>query len=202
MDLFPTREVEASATLSAYPRDISVSGPGVAASGLFSVSLPSPFPRQVIKLGIKASYVGLHGTFYQITNPRGAFDLVTQILPGRTLLSLDYQVPIALLDAPLVYSLGLTGIGCGFHIEAAADWAAAPAAFVPDQYLYTGTELVLKVAAGEESLFVGAGVSFRFDPRFTVPPNWTSDLRPYIFVSTDSFAGTVLGAMTIREPLH
>ena len=82
MDLFPTREVEASATLFAYPPDISVSGPGVAASGLVSASLPSPFPHQVIKLGIKSSYVGLHGTFYQITNPRGAFDLVTQSLPG------------------------------------------------------------------------------------------------------------------------
>ena len=202
MDLFPTREVQASASLSAYPPGISASGPGVAASGLVSVSLPSPFPHQVIKLGIKASYVGLHETFYQVTNPRGAFDLVTQSLPGRTLLSVDYQLPIALLDVPLFYSLGLVGIGCGFHVEMAADWAAAPAVFLPDHYLYAGAELVLNVAAGEASFPIGVGVSLRFDPRFAVSPNWAADLRPYIFVSSDSFASAVLGAVSVREPLH
>jgi Tol biopolymer transport system component len=202
MDLFPTLQVEASASISAYPPGISASGPGVVASGLVSVSLPSPVPHQVIKLGIKASYVGLNESFYQVTNPRGAFDLVTQSLPGRTLLSLDYQVPIALLDAPLVYSFGLVGIGCGFHLEMAADWAAAPAVLLPDQYLYTGAEIVLMVAAGEQAFPVGLGVSFRFDPRFALPPNWAEDLRPYIFISTDSFAGTILGAVAVREPLH
>jgi hypothetical protein len=202
MDLFPTREVEASTSISAYPPGISASGPGVVASGLAALSIPSPVPHQVVKLGIKASYRGLTGTFYQITNPRGAFDLVTQSLPGRTLLSVDYQVPIALLDVPLFYSLGLVGIGCGFHLEMAADWAAAPAVFLPDHYLYAGAELVLNVAAGESSFPIGVGVSLRFDPRFAAPPDWATDLRPYIFVSSDSFASAVLGAVSVREPLH
>ncbi len=202
MDLFPTREVEASASLSAYPSGISVSGPGVVASGLISVSIPSPVPHQVIKLGIKTSYVGLKETFYQITNPRGAFDLLAQSLPGRTLLSLDYQVPIALLDAPLIYNLGLVGIGCGFHLEMAADWAAASAVFLPDHYLYAGAELVLNVAAGEASFPIGMGVTLRFDPRFATPPDWATDLRPYIFVSSDSFSSAALGAVSVREPLH
>ena len=125
MDLFPRSEVSASATISAYPPLLASSGAGAVASGIVSISIPSPVAHQVIKLGMKASYMGLGGTFYQITNPRGAFDPVIQVLSGRALVSLDYQIPIALLDAPLAYSLGLVGIGCGLHVEAAADWEAA-----------------------------------------------------------------------------
>ena len=139
--------------------------------------------------------------FYQITNPRGAFEPVIESLPGRALVSLDYQIPLALLDVPLVYSLGLVGIGCAFHIEAAADWSATPAVFLADKDLYAGAELVFDVAAGEQSFPVGFGVSLRFDPTFATPLDWWSDLRPYIFFSTDSFAGAVLGAQAVRKPL-
>jgi hypothetical protein len=198
MDLFALSQVLASFAFSLYPPVLSATGPGAVATGVFSVSFPSPVQHHVVKLGLKASYVSFNETFYQITNPRGAFDPVVQSMPGRTLLSLDYLVPIALLDAPLAYSLGLIGIGCGFHLEAAADWATAPASLVSDRDLYAGVELVLNVAAGEQSFPVGLGLSFRFEPSFATPPNWTADLRPYIFISTDSFAGTILGTRLTR----
>jgi len=201
MDMFPRSEVLASAAFSAYPPWVSATGLAAVASGIFAVAIPSPVPHQVIKAGIKASYVSLNETFYQFTNPRGAFDPVTQSLPGRALVSIDYQIPIALLDVPLVYSLGLIGIGCGFHIEGAANWGASPTVFSPDQDLYAGAELLLIISAGERPFPVGFGVSFRFDPHFAIPVNLASDLRPYIFVSTDSFAGTIVGAQAVRKPL-
>ncbi len=147
IDLFPRSDVRASAVVSVYPPLLSSAGPGAVASGLISVSVPSPFAHQVVELGVNASYNGLGGAFYQVTNPRGAFDPVVQNLPGRTLVSIDYQIPIALLDVPLVYSLGLVGIGCSFHLEAAADWAGTPGTFSPDQDLYAGAEVLLAVSA-------------------------------------------------------
>jgi hypothetical protein len=80
MDLFPRNEVAASAVISAYPPVLSSSGPGAVAHGLVSVSVPSPLAHQVIKLGLKGSYVGLGGTFYQVTTPRGVFDPVIQYM--------------------------------------------------------------------------------------------------------------------------
>ena len=201
MDTFALSRTMATVAVSLYPPAFSSSGPGVVTAGQAAVSFPSIFAHQAVQIGVKASYVSLNESFYQITNPRGAFDPVVQTMPGRTLLSLDYQVPIALLDAPLAYSLGLVGVGCGFHIEAAADWSTAPPVLIVDRDLYAGVELVLVVAAGEQSFPVGVGVSFRFDPRLVTPPDWGTDLRPYIFISNDSFAGTVLGTRVMRAPL-
>ncbi len=198
MDMFALSQAIASFAVSLYPPFLSATGPGAVTTGVFSVSFPSPVSHQVIKFGLKASYVSFNETFYQISNPRGAFDPVIQSMPGRTLLSIDYLVPIALLDAPLAYSLGIIGIGCGFHVEAAADWAAVPASLVSDRDIYAGVELALNVATGEQSFPVGLGLSFRFDPSFVTPPNWTADLRPYLFISTDSFAGTILRAHFLR----
>jgi hypothetical protein len=198
LDLFALSQTLLSFAVSMYPPILSATGPGAVLTGLFSVSFPSPFAHQVLQVGLKTSYVNLNETFYQITNPRGAFDPVIQTIPGRVLLSLDYLIPIALLDLPLAYSVGLIGVGCGFHVEAAADWSTFPTTLVPDDDIYAGFELLLEVATGEQAFPVGAGVSIRFDPRFEAPPDWWTDLRPYIFISNDSFAGTIFGARVRR----
>jgi hypothetical protein len=198
MDLFALSQTIASLDVSLYPPVLSATGPGTITTGLLSFSFPSSFAHQALQLGLKTSYVSFNETFYQITNPRGAFDPVIQTMPGRTLLSFDYLIPIALLDAPLAYSLGLVGVGCGLHIEAAADWSTAPVAMVADRDIYTGVELVLDIAIGEQAFPVGLGLSFRFDPHFVTPPDLGTDLRPYIFISNDSFAGTILGARLKR----
>jgi hypothetical protein len=127
MDMFTLSQTTASVSVSAYPPVLSSSGPGVVTVGQATISFLSVFAHQAVQIGVKASYVSINGSFYQITNPRGAFDPVVQIMPGRTLLSLDYQVPIALLDVPIAYSLGLVGVGCDLHVETADDWSVAPA---------------------------------------------------------------------------
>ena len=90
MDMFTLSQTLASLSVSAYPPVLSSSGPGVMAVGQATVSFPSVFPHQAVQLGVKSSYVSLNESFYQLTNPRGAFAPVVQTMPGRTLLSLDY----------------------------------------------------------------------------------------------------------------
>jgi len=198
-DLFPRREWVTSASLSTYPPLVSSSGPGEVAVVAASVSLPSPFPHQVIKLGAKSSYFGLGGTFYQLVNPRGAFDPLVQSLPGRSLVSVEYQTPIALLDAPLGYSLGLIGVGSSFHLEAAGDWKAFPATLQPDEDVYAGAEIVLDIAVGESFFPIGLGVAVKFDPRLVKPLNGETDVRPYVFISNDSFTDSSLRAPRVEE---
>ncbi len=195
-DLFAPWEVLASAAVSVYPPGLSESGLGAVASGLASLAFPSPIPHEVVKLGVKASYVTFPGPFYELTTPRGAFNPVLQDLPGRALVALDYEFPIALLDSPIAYSVGLAGIGAGVHLEAAGDWGGSPDSFVPDQDLYAGAEVVLNLATGETSFPIGLGLSVQFDPRFATPFDPATDLRPYIFLSTDSFSGTLYGLLS------
>jgi hypothetical protein len=202
LDLFaPNALVAATSAFFSLP-SISAIGPGALAQGLVALSFPSPFPHQVVKLGVKASYQTFGEPFIQVTNPRGDFDPVIQLLPGRTLVSLDYQFPIALLDAPLLFIFGLVAIGGGVHVEAAADWGPAPAALAFDGYLYTGTELLLVIAAGEGTIPVLFGASVRFDPRFQAPFDWSTDIRPYIAISTDSFAGAGPAGRAGRTPVY
>lgn len=186
-DLFPRRELLAAASAAAYP-PLFADTPGTVFQGLFSISLPSPISHQVIALGLKTSYVTLPAPFVRITNPRGAFNTVFQTLPGRTLISLDYLFPIALVDVPLAYSLGIIGIAGGLHVEAAADWNPSTQAITPDSDIYAGAELAFEIAVGETSYPLGLGLAFKFNPRFTTPVDWATDIRPYIYFSTSSFA--------------
>jgi hypothetical protein len=199
-DLFARNELVASTSEVFYPPDLSGTGMGALAQALVSLAYPSPFAHQVVKIGLKASYASFGGPFLQITNPRGAFDPVTQLLAGRTLLSLDYQFPIALLDMPLIYSFGLVAIGGGMHVEAAADWSPTPTALLFDRDIYAGIELVFVLSVGEATLPVLVGASVRFDPFFKTPLDWSTDIRPYVALSTDSFAGVGLSSGIIRAP--
>jgi hypothetical protein len=201
-DLFTPNALVASAAAVFYPPAVSDTGIGVLAQGLVALSLPLPFPHQVVKLGMKTSYSTFGELFVQVTNPRGDFDPVIQVLPGRTLVSLDYQFPIALLDAPLFYIFGLVAVGCGVHVEAAADWSPSTATFAFDGSLYTGIETLLVFSAGEGTVPVLFGMSIRFDPRFQAPFDWLTDIRPYIAISTDSFAGAALAGRTGRAPVY
>ena len=191
-DLFTRNALVMSTSEVFYPPQLSGSGMGALAQALVSYAFPSPFPHQVVKFGLKTSYTTFGGPFLQVTDPRGAFDPVTQFLAGRTLLSVDYQFPIALLDAPLIYAFGLVAIGGGVHVEAAADWSPTPADLLFDHYVYAGMELLFVLSMGEGTLPVLIAASVRFDPHFATPLDWTTDIRPYIALSTDSFAGVGL----------
>jgi len=199
-DLFARNTLVASTSEVFYPPELSGTGLGALAQALVSYAFPSPFPHQVVKIGLKTSYTTFGQPFQQLTNPRGDFDPVTQILSGRTLLSLDYQFPIALLDAPLIYAFGLVAIGGGVHVEAAADWSPPSADLLFDHYVYAGMELLFVLSVGEGTLPILLGASVRFDPRFATPLDWTTDIRPYIALSTDSFAGVGLVSGIIHAP--
>jgi Tol biopolymer transport system component len=201
-DLFTPNALVASALAVFYPPVVSDTGMGAVASGVVSLAFPSPFPHQVIKLGLKTSYVTFGKPFIRITNPRGDFDPAIQVPPGRTLLSLDYQFPIALLDVPLVYTLGLVALGGGMHVEAAADWSPSTAALFPDTYIYAGMELVFVLSVGEGEIPVLFGASVRFDPLLANPFDWSTDIRPYIVLSTDSFAGVGFAERAGRAPAY
>lgn len=201
-DFFSRNALVVSGSSVLYPAGLSATGMGAVAQGLASVAFPSPFAHQVIKIGMKTSYTTFSEAFIQVTNPRGDFDPVTQSLPGRTLLSLDYQFPIALTDAPLVYSLGLVAIGAGVHVEAAADWSPAQRSLLFDPYVYTGAEVLFVLSLGESNVPVLAGVSLRFDPRFATPFDWATDIRPYVAFSTDSFAGAGLAHPAAGAPQY
>jgi hypothetical protein len=198
-DLFDRNALVASTSEVVYPPALSGTGMGALAQALLSFAFPSPLAHQVVKIGLKSSYATFGGPFQQVTNPRGAFDPVTQLLEGRTLLSLDYQFPLALLDTPLVYSFGLVAIGGVVHVEAAADWSPTTADLLFDRDIYAGMELVFVLSVGEGALPVLVGASVRFDPRFAAPFDWATDIRPYFAFSTDSFAGAGLANATLQE---
>jgi hypothetical protein len=201
-DLFSREKVLVSVATSFYPPILSGTGIGTVSAGLFSLSMPSPFAHHVVKLGTRFSFTTFTEPFVQITNPRGGFGPVSQTLPGRALLAIDYQYPIALLDAPLVYALGLIAIGGSVHLEAAADVGLAPPSLVPDEDMYAGAEILLVLSVGEGSVPLVVGASLRFDPRFENPVDWSKDLRPYVLLSSDSFAGSGLANIDQKLPTY
>ena len=150
--------------------------------------MPSPIAHHALKLGAKASWTSVAaGQFIDpFVVPRGTFSSTLRSGPGIGLVSIDYLVPVALLDAPIILGLGLTGLGIGVHAEWAGEFGVAPSFIQPDAELYAGIELALQLTAGIQPFPVGVGLSARirtdggaFDP--------AADLRPYIFFSVDSF---------------
>ncbi len=158
-----------------------------------SVNIPSPLAHQVIKLGLKAvqyfgSPLAQYGDDFSV--PRG-FPTRVRTLPGGMLASLDYMMPVALLDQPLTYWLALTGVGVGMHAEALADFDATAPAFslVPD--VFVGADVTIRIAVLGYSLPLGIGVSAAVST--TAPGSFdpTKDIGLYLFLSFDSFSSAV-----------
>ncbi|OHD68629.1 MAG: hypothetical protein A2177_15190 [Spirochaetes bacterium RBG_13_68_11] len=150
--------------------------------------LPVFWQHLVLRAGVKAAYVSgsLERSSESFAVPRGMFDAETRPLPGRLLASLDLLAPIGLFDQPLFFGLGLLGVSAGVHVEAAGDWDLDPAAFqVP--WISAGAEVALQIGVSNTDLPVGVGIAARFDPTGTRPFDVSSDLRPYVFLSFDSF---------------
>jgi hypothetical protein len=171
------------------PPVLSSPGWGSLLSALASLSVPSLVPHQVLKLGIKASYgLGALSTFWDAAvAPRGFPGLSHPGAPGGLVSSLDYLAPIALLDQPLLFGLALLGLGAGLHAEHVSGWGAAPAAFLPGTAFYAGAELTLVLGYAGQSLPVGIGVAARIDAAAPASFDAARDLRPYLFLSFDSF---------------
>jgi hypothetical protein len=165
--------------------------------------MPVVLPHLLLRAGLKAAW-GMGSLDYAVERfalPRGMFAVETRPLPGRLLGSLDLLAPIALLDQPLLFRLALLGVSVGAHVEVVADWDFDPAAFaVP--WLCAGVEMVLQIGASGLDLPVGIGISARFDPSGALPFDIAADLRPYVFLSFDSFRDAWAGLGTVPRSIH
>ena len=158
-----------------------------------AANIPSLIPHHVFKLGLKAvQYIGSPYPQYLdgFTAPRG-FPARLRTLPGGMLASLDYMMPVALLDQPLTYWLALTGLGVGLHAEALADFNAITPTFsaVPD--IFVGADITLNVALLGYSMPLGIGISAAVST--TAPGSFdpAKDIGLYLFLGFDSFASAV-----------
>jgi hypothetical protein len=142
----------------------------------------------ILRAGLKAAcgIASLDSPSEGFAVPRGMFDAEARPLSGRLLASLDLLAPIGVFDQPLLFGLALLGMSTGLHVEAAADWDFDPAGFqVP--WISAGAEVTFQVGAINQDLPIGVGLAARFDPTGTRAFDLLSDLRPYFFLSFDSF---------------
>jgi Tol biopolymer transport system component len=155
---------------------------------LAQAGMPVFWQHLVLRAGVKAAYgiASLVGSYESFAVPRGMFDAEMRPLSGRLLASLDLLAPIGLFDQPLFCGLALLGMSAGVHVEAVADWDFVPADFqVP--WICAGAEVAFRIGVSSFDVPVGIGITARFDPTGTHAFDVMSDLRPYVFLSFDSF---------------
>jgi hypothetical protein len=146
--------------------------------------------HDVVKLGIKAaqSFGGPFGTYYDVlTIPRGFSGPRQRTAPGGLLAAVDYLAPLGLLDAPLIFGWGLTGIGIGSHVEALADFDATGGTFTILPEIFVGFDVTLRMSFGNAYVPVGIGVAVALRAGAVFEP--ARDLGVYFFTSFDSFTG-------------
>jgi hypothetical protein len=159
-----------------------------------ALNFPSPFRHQVIKLGLKAvQYIGSPYARYLdgFTVPRGFPGARSRTLPGGMLASMDYLIPVGLLDLPLPFGLALTAMGAALHVEALADFDAAAPAFSALPYIFEGVDVTLNVAFGEFSFPLGIGIAAVVNTAAPGSFNPATDLGVYVFLGFDSFGSAV-----------
>ena len=149
------------------------------------LNIPSVIPHQVVRLGLKASEV-LGGPFSSYTDsfsvPRGFPGPSTRSVPGQALASVDYLVPIALLDQPLFFSLAARGAALGLHAEGIGRWDNSAPVLSLDPSLYVGGDVSLLMAFNAVAFAVVLGVAARIDT--TAPGSFDPgrDLRIYLSI--------------------
>ena len=155
-----------------------------------ALNLPLFIPHQVVKLGLKATYV-TGGPFASYVDdfavPRGFAGRYARAIPGGALAGIDYLVPVALLDQPLFLGLAITALGLGLHAEGIGQWDIAPLRGGASPVVYVGGDLTVNLVYGAFSLPIGLGCAARID--VTAPNGFDAqnDLRLYVFVGFDSF---------------
>jgi hypothetical protein len=191
MDFNPTLAVDAWLRGTAFLPVLSLDAPLGEIDLFAAFSLPSPFSHQVLKLGIKATQdLGRFSGMYSdnFTVPRGFPETRIRTVPGGLLGSLDYLVPIALLDQPLVLGWALTAAGVGLHVEGIANLDFASAAIGISPQAFVGVELTLRFAYGSYSVPLGLGLAAAISTASPASFDPARDIRLYFYVGFDSFA--------------
>ena len=191
MDFNPTLAVDAWLRGTAFLPVLSLDAPQGEIDLFAALNLPSPFAHQVLKLGIKATHdLGSPSSRYgdDFTVPRGFPQARTRALPGGLLGGLDYLVPIALLDQPLILGWALTAAGVGLHVEGIADFDISSAAVAISPQVFAGVELTLRFAYGSYAVPLGMGLAAAVSTACPSSFDPARDLGFYIYIGFDSFA--------------
>jgi hypothetical protein len=167
----------------------------------FALTVPSIFPHQALKLGIKATCV-LGGPFSAYSDefavPRGFAGSYTRAVPGGALASLDYLIPLALLDQPLLLGFAVTGVGLGVHAEGMGQWGATSGQTSVASKLFVGGDITFRLVYGLYTVPVGFGLAARIDTASPGSFDVANDLRPYLFIGFDSFGSLVKQGQSFR----
>lgn len=159
------------------------------------VNLPSPIPHQVLKLGVKASDV-LGGPFSSFSDsfavPRGFPGPSVRTVPGQAVASVDYFIPIALLDQPLAFSFAATGAAVAVHAEGIGRWDNSFSTVGLDPALYVGGDLTLLLAFDAVPFAVVIGAAARIDTTAPGSFNPGRDLGVYLTIGSQGLAGGAL----------
>jgi hypothetical protein len=154
---------------------------------VLSANLPIT-AHSVVKLGLKAEQF-LPGDYYAyldiVTAPRG-FASWIRYAPGGLLGSVDWLVPLGLLDVPLPFGWGLTGAGLGVHVEGTGEYDTRTGWFAIRPVIFLGADVSVRLAYEETSFPVGMGIAAALNT-----PTWyfnpATDIGVYFFAGFDSF---------------
>ncbi len=156
------------------------------------VNLPSPIPHQVLKLGVKASDV-LGGPFSSFSDsfsvPRGFPGPDVRTVPGQAVASIDYFMPIALLDQPLAFSFAATGAAAAVHVEGIGRWDNSFSGLSVDSSLYVGGDITLLMAFDAVPFAMLIGVAARIDTSAPGSFDPGRDIGVYLTFGSQGLAG-------------
>ena len=166
---------------------------------LVSLNVPSLIRHQVIILGMKATDV-LGGPFSQYTDsfavPRGFPGPDVRSVPGQAVASIDYAIPVALLDRPLAFSLAATGLRLAFHAESVGQWGDGFQGFTMEPFLYVGGDFSLQMAFNAIPFAVLLGAAVRINTSAPGAFDPASDIGIYLSVGSTGLAGGIRPGLT------
>ncbi|RPJ09202.1 MAG: hypothetical protein EHM28_02190 [Spirochaetaceae bacterium] len=160
---------------------------GILLTGQGVISLPGFFDLSAIRLGIESSWVTDSFVGSNYITPRGMFVHEGLSRNGRILGAIDFCFTLATLDFTPGAGLHLNGIGMGLHAEMLAEWDMEPPRFEPDQEVFAGLEFTFYSGIGVITIPLGIGIAARISLVDAASFDITQDLRPYFFMSFDSF---------------
>lgn len=193
LDLNPTRAFEAWTQISTYLPLLSVAQTQTVMETFAALNLPSPLAHELLKLGLKtAQTLGVSSAEYSdpYTVPRGFPLPRSRSSLGGALASIDYLVPLGLIDQPLPFSFALTAAGLGMHLEAVADFDPFLPSFAISPRLYVGIDVSLSLRFNELRFPVGLGIAAAIDTASGSSFNAATDIGIYLFSGFDSFGAT------------
>jgi hypothetical protein len=162
-------------------------------------TIPSLIPHQVIIMGLKATDV-LGGPFSSYTDsfavPRGFPGPDVRTVPGQAVASIDYAIPVALLDRPLEFSLAVTGLRLAFHAEGVTRWGDAFRGFTVEPFLYAGGDVSLQMAFNAIPFSIQLGAAVRIDSSAPGSFDPARDIGVYFSIGSAAMAGGARSGLT------